>query len=178
MTITAGIIPFTVEVPIERYVAALEQHVSGNPVILRLWADIHERMGATLDMMGEGCSLLADHNWFASVALIARAFVIETILERGYYRARQLPNGEWLALTRQMFTTGLCVVKEPHPGDTVSNGMRTRFCFEHAHDAEAALVAWDGRGDPPGNWIKQKPEDRFNPRWLAEARAEVIEHRR
>jgi hypothetical protein len=177
MTITAGIIPFTVAVPIEGYVAALEQRVSGNPVILRLWADIHERMAVVLDTMGP-CTLLAGHNWNAATALIARATAIETILERGYYRARQLPNGEWLALARQMFTTGLCVVKEPHPGDTVSNGMRTRFCFEHAHDAEAALVAWDGRGDPPGNWVKQKPQDRLNPRWLGEARAEMIEHRR
>jgi hypothetical protein len=71
-----GIIPFTVEVPIEGYVDALEQQVSGNPVFLRLWADIHERMAVVLDTMG-ACSLLAEHNWNAATALIARATAIE-----------------------------------------------------------------------------------------------------
>jgi hypothetical protein len=95
------------------------------------------------------------------------------ILQLGFYRARQLPNGEWLALAPMMFTTGLCLVAEPDPSDQVSNGLRTRFCYEHARDAEAAFLAWDGVGDPPGNWIKQKPEDRLNPRWLAEAKDEL-----
>ena len=99
--------------------------------------------------------------------------ISERFRKLGYYRARQLPTGEWLALNRQIFTTGLCLVKEPALSDQVSNGLRTRFCFEHAHDAEAAFVAWDGIGDPPGNWIKQKPQDRMNPRWLAEAREEL-----
>jgi hypothetical protein len=94
-------------------------------------------------------------------------------LALGYYRVRRLPNGEWLALARMMFSTGLCLVEEPDPTDQVSNGLRTRFCYEHAREAEAAFLAWDGEGDPPGNWIKQKPEDRMNPRWLAEAQLEL-----
>ena len=36
-----------------------------------------------------------------------------------------------------------------------------------------AFATWDGVGDPPGDWIKQKPEDRLNPRWLAAAAREV-----
>lgn len=31
-----------------------------------------------------------------------------------------------------------------------------RYCYEHAHEARAALVAWDGVGHPPGPWIKCK----------------------
>jgi Iap family predicted aminopeptidase len=77
VVISPALIPFSLEVSIEAYVAALEQRVSGNSVILRLWADIHERMAAALDMMGEGCSLLAEHNWNAATALLARAEAIQ-----------------------------------------------------------------------------------------------------
>jgi hypothetical protein len=39
----------------------------------------------------------------------------------------------------------------------------TRYCYEHEEDARAALRDWTGVGDPPGPWIKQKPENRLNP---------------
>lgn len=99
------------------------------------------------------------------------------ILSLGYYRARQLPRGHWLALLTNLFTTGLCVVDEPTLSDAWSNGLRTRFCYQHSGDAEAAFEIWDGQGDPPGPWIKQKPEDRMNPAWLAEARQEMVRNR-
>lgn len=40
---------------------------------------------------------------------------------------------------------------------------RTRFCYEHSIDAVLAVQDWDGQGDPPGPWLKQKPEDRLGP---------------
>ena len=83
----------------------------------------------------------------------------EQIIALGFYAPRWLPSGEWAALQRLMFTTGLFVGVD-HP-----LGYRTRWCYEHATDAEAAISEWDGNGDPPGLWIKQKPEDRLNPAW-------------
>lgn len=55
-----------------------------------------------------------------------------------------------------LYTTGLFVGLD-------RMGWRTRFCYEHKVDAVAALDAWDGRGDPPGPWIKEKPSDRLGP---------------
>lgn len=97
----------------------------------------------------------------------------ETILNLGYSYARQLPDGTWLAVQRMLFTAGLFV-------DLSETGYRTRFCYEREIDALAALMTWDGRGDPPGPWIKEKPSNRLNPAWLdqalfgaAEAQAEI-----
>lgn len=80
------------------------------------------------------------------------------VIELGYYRPRRLPDGTILALCTMNFTVGLFVGID-------EDGYRTRYCYEHADDAESAIDAWDGTSDPPGPWIKQKPEDRLNPNW-------------
>lgn len=35
-----------------------------------------------------------------------------------------------------------------------------RYCFESRSEAMRALLAWDGTGDPPGEWIKEKVSGR------------------
>jgi hypothetical protein len=67
----------------------------------------------------------------------------------GYQFLRKLPSGEWAALMRFMFTMGLVVGI-----DLV--GYRTRYCYEFDDEALDALLQWDGHGDPPGPWIKEK----------------------
>jgi hypothetical protein len=43
-------------------------------------------------------------------------------------------------------------------------GYRTRFCYPDFLSASLALSQWDGRGDPPGPWIKEKGvRERNNP---------------
>jgi hypothetical protein len=84
----------------------------------------------------------------------------------GYYRIKPLPGGLWLGLQQMIFTTGLFVIE----GEL---SWRLRFCYERRADAEAALEAWDGQGDPPGPWIKEKGSGRLNPNWLRETRAEL-----
>ena len=55
-----------------------------------------------------------------------------------------------------LFTTAIvCDIQE------VCHG--TRFCYETRLEAIDALAAWDGRGDPPGLWIKEKPAGRAGP---------------
>lgn len=76
----------------------------------------------------------------------------------GYLFPRKLPNGEWLALKKMLYTTGLFIIKDEY-------NWRTRWCYEHYHVAFAAFMVFDGTGDPSGLWIKQKPEDRLNPKW-------------
>lgn len=85
----------------------------------------------------------------------------EDMARLGYSHCKKLPNGEWLAIQNMLYTTGLFIVVD-------SMTWRTRFCYEDFSDAVDACLEWDGEGDPPGNWIKQKPEDRLNPKWTKE----------
>lgn len=82
----------------------------------------------------------------------------DLLVKEGYLFPRKLPNGEWLALKKMLYTTGLFIIEN-------KTSWRTRWCYENHNDALAALVYFDGVGDPPGPWIKQKPEDRLNPEW-------------
>ena len=72
-----GIIPFHEGVPVADYVAAVERHVGGEPVLLRLWADNHRRMArfcaGQLNRWDR-----ARRNREAAAALEARAAAIET----------------------------------------------------------------------------------------------------
>jgi hypothetical protein len=75
---------------------------------------------------------------------------------QGYLFPRKLPNGEWLALQRMLFTTGIFIVVN-------EDSWRTRWCYETYEEAFVAFVHFDGVGDPSGPWIKQKPEERLGP---------------
>lgn len=81
----------------------------------------------------------------------------EQITAHGYMAPRQLPNGDWIALTPFLFTVGLVVGIDEF-------SYRTRFCYPDFKSALAALLLWDGNGDPPGPWIKEKGRvERTNP---------------
>jgi hypothetical protein len=73
----------------------------------------------------------------------------------GYSDVKKLGN-EWAGILRQAFTVGLFVGLD-------AIGYRTRYCYPDLLSAKSALKEWDGKGDPPGPWIKQKPEERLNP---------------
>jgi hypothetical protein len=76
--------------------------------------------------------------------------------EQGYWPVKKLSTGEWAGCTQMIYTVGLCVGLNEF-------SYETRFCYENYPDASAALLAWDGKGFPPGYWIKQKPEGTLNP---------------
>jgi hypothetical protein len=44
--------------------------------------------------------------------------------------------------------------------DGWSYAYRARYCYPSAREAVSALSAWDGLGDPPGEWIKEKVTER------------------
>lgn len=88
---------------------------------------------------------------------------LETKLkENGYVEIREVPNVGICALRGFMFTVGLVVGLD-------ENSFRYRYCYPHknAGDAVGALRAWDGTGDPLGNWIKKKGDgfDETNPNY-------------
>lgn len=68
-------------------------------------------------------------------------------------------TGEWVALQKMIFTVGMFVGLD-------YAGYRTRFCYPDERSARDALIDWNGKGDPPGPWIKEKGApggDRENP---------------
>jgi len=69
--------------------------------------------------------------------------------ETGHSHVRQLPDGRWIGLHAQMFTTALMVGLNAY-------GYEWRCCFEELQTAVDAIEAWDGKGWPPGYWIKAK----------------------
>jgi hypothetical protein len=78
----------------------------------------------------------------------------------GYAYVCIFPTGEVAGLQRMLFTVGLMVGIDQY-------GYRTRFCYKTASEAIHAIQTWDGKGDPPGLWVKEKGngrKDRFNPR--------------
>lgn len=79
------------------------------------------------------------------------------LAENGYAMVRRLPSGEVAGLRQFMFTVGLCVGLDEF-------GLRTRFCYPSIAEAAFAMLLWNGHGDPPGAWIKQKGGvERCNP---------------
>lgn len=81
---------------------------------------------------------------------------VDDINQLGYSRPKLLATGEWAGLHPMIFTVGLFVGID-------KNFYRTRYCYPDLLSAIKGLEEWDGHGDPPGPWIKQKPEDRSNP---------------
>lgn len=74
-----------------------------------------------------------------------------------YLGTRKLASGEWAAVQKFLYTWGLVVGLDEF-------GRRTRFCYRLMQDAFMALEDWNGHGDPPGNWIKEKGRvERDNP---------------
>lgn len=70
------------------------------------------------------------------------------LMDQGYSVLVKIPNRGWCGIKRMLFTTGLFY---NITFDSTGDG---RYCFETRYEATAALIAWDGATDPPGDWIK------------------------
>lgn len=80
---------------------------------------------------------------------------------------KELPDGDVIGLYRYAFTTALVVLTGNY-AEAVRHywdGQKRRFCYADGMEAFAAGIQWDGSGDPPGRWIKDKSpgQDRLNP---------------
>ena len=82
------------------------------------------------------------------------------LAENGYTKIKVMEDGTVCALQKQLFTVAIVVGI-----DRV--GYERRYCYEREAVAREALVQWDGAGDPPGPWIKEKPSDRLGPGVIA-----------
>jgi len=74
---------------------------------------------------------------------------------------RVVPGHGLCVLERFLTTVGLLTNVEL---DDAGYGYARRYCYPLWNDAEAALQEWDGSGDPPGEWIKEKVSGRARPK--------------
>lgn len=73
----------------------------------------------------------------------------DTLADEGYFNTKYIPGRGVCGLMRFAYTTGLCygIGKESYAG---------RYCYEFVAEGQAAILTWDGIGDPSGDWIKHK----------------------
>lgn len=84
----------------------------------------------------------------------------------GYYPAREIPGQGWCGIRRMVFTCGLFINLDDY-------GYSRRYCYGDELEAKMALSIWDGQGDPPGMWIKEKPSERLGPGAKVESDAQA-----
>lgn len=84
-----------------------------------------------------------------------QARITKALEAEGYLFVKPIDDGRFIGMLRMAYTAGLFVMTE--------HFVERRYCYEHAIAAGAAAVLWDGKGDPPGPWIKEKPSERLGP---------------
>lgn len=85
------------------------------------------------------------------------SMTIKQIQKLGYSPAKIFTSGENAGILKMIYTVGLFVGINEWC-------WRTRFCYPDWISATKALEEWDGIGDPPGPWIKEKGGvERSNP---------------
>jgi len=84
---------------------------------------------------------------------------LKSFLEKEGYTNLKEMNGKVYGLERMIFTTGLFKGLTKHFREG-------RWCYHTYREAKLALEEWDGKGDPPGNWIKYKGRTEYrNPNY-------------
>jgi hypothetical protein len=74
-----------------------------------------------------------------------------------FLAARLIPGQGLCAVQRFILTTGL-LTKLEFAGEIYNYG--ARYCYPITADAMSDLLDWDGQGDPPGEWVKEKVSER------------------
>ena len=84
-----------------------------------------------------------------------------TLKEEGYWELKEFEEKGICGLMNFIFTVGLVVNIDEH-------SYSGRYCFERRADAIESFRNWDGKNDPPGNWIKYKGEggERRNSKYI------------
>lgn len=86
------------------------------------------------------------------------ARLLDFLCDQGYRDFRWLEGQGWCGLQDYMYTCAIVV-------DMKWSDYKGRYCYATAQEAKREFEAWDGQGDPGGNWIKYKAacEDRLGP---------------
>lgn len=86
--------------------------------------------------------------------------LILALQAEGYRDFRRLEGRGWCALHDYIHTCGIVV-------GLTEWSYEGRYCFASSNEARDAFLAWDGRGDPDGPWLKWKSAagERLGPGW-------------
>ena len=79
-----------------------------------------------------------------------------TLEQAGFIKRKKLKNQGYIAISRFIFTCGLCCHTSLETNDLA---YQYRYCYEHYQDCLHDFEHWNGEGDPEGNWIKRKGLD-------------------
>ena len=71
--------------------------------------------------------------------------------EEGYTRLKEIEGRGVCGVKQFMFTWAIVYGLD-------EMGLRGRWCYNNAIEPVVYLETWDGKEDPPGNWIKYKGE--------------------
>ena len=74
-------------------------------------------------------------------------------VQEGYIRVRELKDNRLIGLLQMAFTMALVIDLTRH------GGYAYRYCYTDNYEALQDFESWDGKGHPPGNWIKRKGLD-------------------
>lgn len=81
----------------------------------------------------------------------------DRIEQDGAIFVRELADGMEITVYRYLFNDRLCWGRVGAPT------YERAFCFEQDGSALEAARTWDGKGDPPGPWIKEVGTERYGP---------------
>lgn len=81
----------------------------------------------------------------------------ETATRPGTMGTRLLDDGRELCVYVQLFNCRLTI------GDPETQFYDDFYCYLEPGDAETALHTWDGKGDPPGRWVRHGASGRRRP---------------
>lgn len=76
-----------------------------------------------------------------------------------FVAAREVPGQGLCVVQRFLMTAGL-LTHVSNLVDSYCYDYERRYCFPVGPDALKSLFTWDGVGDPPGEWIKEKVSGR------------------
>lgn len=98
------------------------------------------------------CSLRFQHKLACS-----RRALLPDVWREFFLAVRDVPGRGLCCVQRFAYTCGLIV-------DATFDGLTyryaARYCYPNGVEARRALSEWDGEGDPPGEWIKEKLSER------------------
>lgn len=79
------------------------------------------------------------------------------IWRKEFLLVREIPGHGLCGVQRFIYTAGLLTHLR---FDAFTYDYDARYCYPIAADALRDLLQWDGTGDPPGEWIKEKVSER------------------
>ena len=71
---------------------------------------------------------------------------------------REVPGRGLCGIQRFIFSCGLLTDLR---FDGAFYDYKARYCYPLASEALRGLAEWDGTGDPPGEWLKEKVSERM-----------------